>query len=318
MSATARAPRIARGLARNAFARHAGSRGLATATADDTPGGIFKSSVANKTGLSHALDAVMREGHHDMRAFGRGTLAALASRSAYAKFTAAHYHFYCELERRLDDAARGPKPTPSGILWRRFSEDLRRAPALQSDLVNLLDTPPGAHPITEATASYMRAIDSAAEREYSSCGDDEVDSTPTLIAHFYTRYLADLFGGSMLGWPTKRALGLRVVPGFYTHDIFEVSSRSQYVEAVYEAINETGAGLSDAARVEIVREARDAFGHNARIFAEGSGASLVSAAWGGARVIGGYAAERVWGAKEQRDLFGRLVKRRDPVTGKFS
>ena len=31
----------------------------------------------------------------------------------------------------------------------------------------------------------------------------------------------------------------------------------------------------------------------------------------------GYAKERVWGAKEQRDIFGRLVKRRDPETGEF-
>ena len=29
-----------------------------------------------------------------------------------------------------------------------------------------------------------------------------------------------------------------------------------------------------------------------------------------APALGGYAAERVWGAKEQRDLFGRLVRRR--------
>ena len=34
--------------------------------------------------------------------------------------------------------------------------------------------------------------------------------------------------------------------------------------------------------------------------------------------MGGYAVERIWGAREQRDLFGRLVKRRDPKTGAFS
>ncbi len=84
MSATARAPRMARGVARAALARHAGVRGFASTVADDTPGGIFKSSVANKSGLAHALDAVMREGNHDMRAFGRGTLSAPGSRAAFA------------------------------------------------------------------------------------------------------------------------------------------------------------------------------------------------------------------------------------------
>ena len=60
-----------------------------------------------------------------------------------------------------------------------------------------------------------------------------------------------------------------------------------------------------------------AFGKNAAVFAEGKGASSFAAAWGGTRGMGGYAVERIWGAKEQRDLFGRLVKRRDPVTGEF-
>ena len=255
MFATAHAPRVARGLARVASARVAGPRGFATAAADDTPGGIFRSSVANKSGLSHALDAVMREGHHDMRAFGRGTLAALASRGAYAKFTAAHFHFYSELERRLDDAARGPNPTPTGSVWRRFSEDLRRAPALERDLALLLDTTPGDHPVSPATAAYMRTIATAAEREESSCSrtDDgertrtDADATPALLAHFYARYLADLFGGSMLGWPTRRALGFATTPQFYVHDVFESKggvTRKTFIERVYEAINDAGATAS--------------------------------------------------------------------------
>lgn len=325
MSATAHAPRVARGLARVASARVAGSRGFASAAADDTPGAIFRGSVANKSGLSHALDAVMREGHHDMRAFGRGTLAALASRAAYARFTAAHFHFYSELERRLDDAARGPNPTPTGSVWRRFSEDLRRAPALERDLAVLLDTTPGDHPVSPATAAYMRAIATAAEREASSCsaGSREPDrATPSLLAHFYARYLADLFGGSMLGWPTRRALGFKQTPQFYTHDVFDSGkpgvSRKQYVERVYEAINDAGEDIGANATAETVEEARRAFAANAAVFAEGSGSSLLAATVGGVRVMGGYAAERIWGAREQRDLFGRLVKRRDPKTGSFS
>lgn len=323
MSATAHAPRVARGLARVASARVAGPRGFASAAADDTPGGIFRGSVANKSGLSHALDAVMREGHHDMRAFGRGTLAALASRAAYARFTAAHFHFYSELERRLDDAARGPNPTPTGYVWRRFSEDLRRAPALERDLALLLDTTPGDHPVSPATAAYMRAIATAAEREASSCSPGSRDkcATPSLLAHFYARYLADLFGGSMLGWPTRRALGFKTTPHFYVHDVFDSSggvSRKQYVERVYEAINDAGEGIGAAATAETTEEARRAFAANAAVFAEGSGSSLLAATVGGVRVMGGYAAERIWGAREQRDLFGRLVKRRDPKTGSFS
>ena len=125
----------------------------------------------------------------------------------------------------------------------------------------------------------------------------------------------------MLGWPTRRALGFRTTPQFYVHDVFveggAASARKDYVERVYEAINDAGAHVDDAAAAETVDEARRAFAANAAVFAESGGSSLLFATVGGARVLGGYAAERIWGAREQRDLFGRLVKRRDPDTGKF-
>ena len=38
--------------------------------------------------------------------------------------------------------------------------------------------------------------------------------------------------------------------------------------------------------------------------------SKFAAALGGLRALGGYATERFWGAREQRDIFGSLVRRR--------
>lgn len=296
--------------ARCAFgATRASRRGYAT----ETPASIFKNSAANKVGLSYALDGAMRNGSHDMRVFGTGTLAALVSRASLAKFLAAHHHFYAELETRLDDAARGSDPTPSGAVWRRFSAELRRAPSLADDVSNLLDDSVSEHPPTPAVAAYVGGIARAAERESSS-----PDAPPLLIAHFYVRYFADLFGSSMLGWPTKRALGLPRVPEFYRHDDAIVGDRrAAYVESVYESINEVGRGLSAEATDEVAEEATRAFALNAAVFRENGGDSSVAAAAGGARALWGYAKERVWGAREQRDLFGRLVARRDPTTGKF-
>ena len=86
--------------------RHAST----TAAAPDLPGEIFKRSKHNKKVLD---DVTMRSGEHDMRVFGTGTLAALKSKSAYISFAASHYHFYNELENRLDDAHR--KITPGLI-----------------------------------------------------------------------------------------------------------------------------------------------------------------------------------------------------------
>ena len=46
------------------------------------------------------------------------------------------------------------------------------------------------------------------------------------------RYLADLFGGSMTGWPTKLALGLDAVPAFYIHERLDLRGprRKAYIE----------------------------------------------------------------------------------------
>ena len=292
-------------LASFAVRRHAST----TATAPDLPSEIFKRSKHNKLGLSKVLDDVtMRSGEHDMRVFGTGTLAALTSKSAYVSFAASHYHFYSELENRLDEAHRAD--TPSGQVWGKFASELRRAHRLERDLEDLLGTSVGAHPPSPATSEYVAAIADAAERERGG--------PPLLLAHFYTRYLADLFGGSMMGWPTRRALGLADVPAFYTHDDASINDdRFEYVERVYAAINAAARGADDAAVSAVADEARRAFRCNAGVYREDGRGSSLSAALGGARVMWGYAKERVWGAREQRDLFGRLVKRRDPVTGEF-
>ena len=186
-------------------ATRATRRGYAT----DTPASIFKNSAANKVGLSYALDGAMRNGSHDMRVFGTGTLAALVSRASLAKFLAAHHHFYAELETRLDDAARGSDPTPSGALWRRFSAELRRAPSLADDVSVLLDDSVSEHAPTPAVAAYVGGIARAAERESSS-----PDAPPLLIAHFYVRYFADLFGASISGGPPSALSAYPASPSF--------------------------------------------------------------------------------------------------------
>jgi hypothetical protein len=108
------------------------------------------------------------------------------------------------------------------------------------------------------------------------------------------------------------------VPAFYTHDDASINDhRFEYVERVYAAINAAAVGVSDEDVDAIAAEAKLAFRRNAGVYREEGRGLSMNAALGGARVMWGYAKERVWGAREQRDLFGRLVKRRDPVTGEF-
>jgi heme oxygenase len=144
-----------------------------------------------------------------------------------------------------------------------------------------------------------------------------------LLAHFYARYLADLFGGSMLGWPTRRALGFATTPQFYVHDVFESEGESERPKGVRRARvrghqRRRRDGVPRRRRRRLWRRRAAPSPQTPPCSRRGGGSSLLLATAGGARVLGGYAAERIWGAREQRDLFGRLVKRRDPATGKFS
>ena len=69
---------------------------------------IHRLGKANKIkgSLSHALDGTMREGAHDMRVFGLGTAASMASVEKYARFTAAMLAVYKTMEEELDDCVR--------------------------------------------------------------------------------------------------------------------------------------------------------------------------------------------------------------------
>merc|ERR1712125_232516 len=100
-----------------------------------------------------------------------------------------------------------------------------------------------------------------------------------LLGHAYTRYLADLMGGSVLGTPTRLALGLsRGSPQQYYFDFTfdgQVLSRKAYVEQIYRDLNASGnilagnGGRDDNVTLEkIVDEARSAFKHNIEVYSE--------------------------------------------------
>ena len=67
-------------------------------------GAIFRDSVANKTGLSHALDGVMRSRAHDMKTFGAGALRVRHS----SALTLAPRALLSRARRRWRRAARTP------------------------------------------------------------------------------------------------------------------------------------------------------------------------------------------------------------------
>jgi heme oxygenase len=235
-------------------------------------GTIFRKSIANKSGLSAALDTTLKNSH-DMRVFGLGAVAEFTT-DKYKHFAIQRYHFYSAMERRFDDAKHG------GIskVWPKFAGALRQTPCLISDLKEIKVDDPESIPPTLATIAYCERIE--------RCSND------SLIGHFYCRYFADLFGGSMLGHPTSLALSIPF-PSFYTFPSHVLDDRAAYIEKIYESINESGVEMGELSSAEVVEEAKAAFHHNAAIITE-QGVGLVPYIAGGIfNVSTGYLRKRM-------------------------
>jgi heme oxygenase len=259
--------------------------------ASSTSRDIFRGSVANKVGLSQRLDALLRNSH-DMRLFGVGFLAEVGGQRSYARALAARYHYYAAMEARFDAAA---PASAIGQVWPRFEAELRRTDRLAADL-RALGTEPALAPRTAALDAYVAAIGAA--------------SANGLLGHFYCRYFADLFGGSMLGTPTRLALGLADECAAYRFPPRVEADRRAYVESVYVAINDAGEALSEPQRAEVVEEARGAFAHNGELVKERGLPVLGQAVAGVANLVLGYGRRWMLHAAPLGEIGGRIVKRR--------
>jgi heme oxygenase len=244
---------------------------------------ILKTAAANKVpgSLAMALDGTLKRGH-DMRVFGLGTAASMASRARYGRFTRSMHAVYATMEEELDatlDAAapgEGVSSSPVGLVWERHGAVLRREAALLEDLTDvglvpfarpgLLDASGsgsgsvGADHSDEgggdwvgasspATAAYVAAIREAGASDRrmvvggGEAGGEGLDGGGRLLGQFYVRYFADLFGGQMLGLPTQVAVGL--APGTPRHYDFDIKDRRAFIGQVYASLNDAGALLAN-------------------------------------------------------------------------
>ena len=214
--------------------------------------------------LSHALDSTMREGAHDMRVFGLGTAASMASVDRYARFTAAMHAVYSTMEEELDACVDASGSGASAYVWSRHGRTLRRAERLRADLDDVAGAAPASRDPTPAVRRYVDAVREAGADDRRAGGGGR------LLGHLYCRYFADLFGGQMLQWPYEKALRLRAgTPRHYSFDFPEgAPERRAYIEALYSTINEAGAAMDERQRAAAVREAFRAFAHNVEVYSE--------------------------------------------------
>merc|ERR1719162_1140426 len=70
-----------------------------------------------------------------MTAFGLGTLASMATRERYARFTESMYHVYATMEQELDQTNNTPATM---LVWKEHGDVLRRSEALYDDLQDVM------------------------------------------------------------------------------------------------------------------------------------------------------------------------------------
>ena len=231
---------------------------------------ILRTIRANKieNSLSKKLDTTLEKGH-DMKVFGLGTIASMASVERYSRFTTAMFHVYSEMETQLDECVRvsreGEAVSASAKVWMEHGSVLRRAARLQADLADVSEPMPQIDRLrmTPAVANYVSSIQESGVR-------DREDHGGRLLGHLYCRYFADLFGGSVLKAPYNLALGLQQdTPRHYDFEFpADSPKRKEFINRVYSSINSAGEDLSSEACAAIVNEASRAFACNVAVYSE--------------------------------------------------
>jgi len=212
-------------------------------------------------GLALKLDDGTRKSHSmaENTAFVTGFFRGIATKSAFSQLVADLYFVYRAMEDAFSASA---DPSVRALDY----PSLRRVPALEEDM---------AYYFGDGWASTVKPT--AATRKYVARIEEVAAEAPyLLIAHMYTRYLGDLFGGQMMGGMARRSLGLDAGSGTAFYTFVDIQDAKGFIEEWYRELN--ALELSDAQKQAIVDEANLVFALNIEIFDELDG-NPVQALW---------------------------------------
>merc|ERR1719201_1520749 len=182
-----------------------------------------KAESARSTGLALALDDGTRKSHSvaENTQFVTGFFKGISTRDAFAQLVADLYFVYKAMEEDFDAAE------AADVKALDYPE-LRRVAALEEDM-----------------AYYFgpdwrgRVQPSAATREYTERIQEIAAEAPhLLVAHMYTRYLGDLFGGQMMGGMVRNSLKLDDGKGTKFYEFDDIANTKQFIEEWYARLNE--------------------------------------------------------------------------------
>jgi heme oxygenase len=204
------------------------------------------------------LDEGTRKSHSvaENSAFVTGFFRGLTQKKQFSQLVADLYFVYEAMETAFTETE------DTNVRLIDYPE-LRRVPSLEKDMEYYYGAEwRNSVKPSEATARYVARIKQVAREEPA-----------LLIAHQYTRYLGDLFGGQMMGDMARRSLDLDAGKGtdFYTFD--KIPHTKEFINAWYAQVNDLK--LTEAEKVAIVDEANVVFKYNIELFDELDGNPIV-------------------------------------------
>jgi len=209
------------------------------------------------TGLALQLDDGTRKSHSmaENTAFVTGFFKGMSNRSSFASLVNSLYYVYSAMEEAFEN-------TEDERVKALDKPELRRVSSLKLDMqfyygdINSKNAPP-----TAATIAYVNRVKEVARTQ-----------PYLLVAHQYTRYLGDLFGGQMMGGMATRSLNLEQGQGIKFYEFDEIPDNKAFIENWYRDLNALDFTIEQ--KQAIIDEANLVFTLNIGLFEELDGSPL--------------------------------------------
>ena len=202
-------------------------------------------------GLSQLLDDGTRKSHSmaENSAFVTGFFKGVSNRGTFGELVKSLYFIYDTMEKALETSEE------SRVVALDYPT-LRRTKSLEQDMEYFYG------------ANWKNTVSpSPATREYCDHITQVGKEAPfLLVAHQYTRYLGDLFGGQMMGGMATKSLKLEKNKGIAFYSFESIPNTRVFINEWYSTLN--ALEFSETQRQELVDEANLVFRLNIGIFNE--------------------------------------------------
>ena len=180
------------------------------------------SESSRGVGLALALDDGTRKSHSvaENTAFVTGFFRGIATKQSFGQLVTTLYFVYEAMESAFDEST---DPCVQALDY----QVLRRLPALEEDMA-YFHGPQWRETVAPSVATKKYA---ARIREVAA------DAPELLVAHMYTRYLGDLFGGQMMGGMARRSMGLEEAKGTAFYEFDDIKATKPFIEEWYAKLN---------------------------------------------------------------------------------